>query len=324
MPRRPLKARGKKSARALLAAGGGVAALLATAAFLATPAGASPAPARHGAPTAYYLALGDSLSQGVQPATAPLPPGVSLGQSIETGQGYADDLYAHYAAAFRGSLTLEKLGCPGETTTSMLTGAGSPCAYPQGSQLAAALAFIRAHRGETGLITIDIGANDTDGCVTAGVISQSCVASGIAEIQHDLPLILGALRHAAGWHALIAGMNLYDPFLADYLTGTAGQAAATQSVPLTEQVNQLLAASDKAFGVRTADVQDAFSTADFTDTATLPGAGTVPLNVARICTWTWMCAPSPVGPNIHANATGYQVIAAAFEQAIGSFPGYRQ
>jgi hypothetical protein len=49
----------------------------------------------------------------------------------------------------------------------------------------------------------------------------------------------------------------------------------------------------------------------------LPGVGTVPLNVARICEWTWMCAPSPVGPNIHANATGYRHIAAAFERAIG-------
>jgi lysophospholipase L1-like esterase len=308
----------------MLAGGVGLAAMLAAAALLATPASAAPGPARHGVPPTYYLALGDSLSQGVQPATPPLPPGVSLGQSVETSQGYADDLYARYAPAFRGSLKLEKLGCPGETTTSMLTGAGSPCTYRQGSQLAAALAFIRAHRGETGLITIDIGANDVDGCIIAGTISQACVASGIAAVKHDLPLILGALRHAAGGHVRIAGMNLYDPFLSDYLTGAAGQATATESVTLTEQVNQLLAASDKAFGVRTADVQDAFSTADFTDTATLPGVGTVPLNVARICAWTWMCAPSPVGPNIHANAAGYQVIATAFKRAIGEFPGHRR
>jgi lysophospholipase L1-like esterase len=63
--------------------------------------------------------------------------------------------------------------------------------------------------------------------------------------------------------------------------------------------------------------QIALITADFSDTAPLPGVGTVPLNVARICGWTWMCAPAPVGPNIHANAAGYQQIAAAFEQAIG-------
>jgi lysophospholipase L1-like esterase len=324
MPRLTPRARSRRPARATLAVGGGLAALLAAAAFIATPASASPGTAGHGAPPVYYLALGDSLSQGVQPATPPLPPGVSLGQSVETSQGYADDLYARYAPAFHGRLRLEKLGCPGETTTSMLTGAGSPCTYPQGSQLAAALAFIRAHHGEVGLITIDIGANNVDGCVTNGAISQACDARGIAVMRHDLPLILGALRHAAGGHVLMAGMNLYDPFLSAYLTGAAGQAEATRSVTLAGQVNQLLAAGDTVFGVRTADVQDAFSTADFTDTATLPGVGTVPLNVTRICTWTWMCAPSPVGPNIHANAAGYQVIAAAFERVIGKLCGHRR
>jgi lysophospholipase L1-like esterase len=322
MPRPTLGARRGSLSRAVLAGLGGLAALLAAAAFLTVPASASPGSASHGAPPVYYLALGDSLSQGVQPATPPLAPGVSLGQSIETSQGYADDLYARYAPAFRGRLRLEKLGCPGETTTSMLTGAGSPCTYPQGSQLAAALAFLRAHRAQTGLVTIDIGANDVDGCVVNGAISQACLASGLAAIRHDLPLILGALRHAAGWHVLIVGMNLYDPFLAAYLTGAAGQATARASVALAGQINQLLAAGDEAFGARTADVQGAFSTTDFTATATL--LGTIPLNVARICEWTWMCAASPVGPNIHANATGYAVIAAAFERAIGEFPGLRR
>jgi hypothetical protein len=112
-------------------------------------------------------------------------------------------------------------------------------------------------------------------------------------------------------------MNLYDPFLAAYLTGAAGQAVATQSVTLDVSFNKLLSTTDRAFGVRTANVQHAFSTTDFSDTAFLPGVGTVPVNVARACDWTWMCALSPVGPNIHANATGYQVIASAFERAIG-------
>ena len=43
---------------------------------------------------------------------------------------------------------------------------------------------------------------------------------------------------------------------------------------------------------------------------------TAPLNVARICQWTWMCAPAPVGPNIHANDAGYAVMAQAFEAKI--------
>jgi lysophospholipase L1-like esterase len=303
-----------RSARVLLAlsaAGAAVALLVGTAAPTVAAAHAGP-------PAKYYLALGDSLAQGVQPATPPLPPGVTLGQSIETGQGYADDLFTHYSAQFPGNLQLVKLGCPGETTTSMITGAGSPCTYPAGSQLAQALAFIRAHRSAVVLITIDIGANDIDGCAAGGVISQACVANGFAEAQADLPKILGALQGAVGEDTVIAGMNLYDPFLADFLTGPAGQAIAGQSVTLDAAFNSLLGASFGAFGIPVADVQGAFSTTDFADSATLPGVGTVPLNVARVCEWTWMCAPQPVGPNVHANQAGYQVIATAFQQVIGN------
>ena len=65
-------------------------------------------------------------------------------------------------------------------------------------------------------------------------------------------------------------------------------------------------------------MQAAFSATDFADAATLPGVGTAPLNVARICECTWMCAPSPIERNIHANSTGYQVITVAFRQVIGS------
>jgi hypothetical protein len=38
----------------------------------------------------------------------------------------------------------------------------------------------------------------------------------------------------------------------------------------------------------------------------------IPLNVERICEWTWMCS---VG-NIHANDDCYGVIAQAFEDAL--------
>ncbi|MDA8341260.1 MAG: hypothetical protein M0007_03415, partial [Actinomycetota bacterium] len=83
----------------------------------------------------YYLSLGDSLAQGVQPT--------ATGQSVETDQGYANDLYDLYRFAYPG-LHLEKLGCPGETTETMVH--GGICSYPEGSQLAAAVAFLRTHR----------------------------------------------------------------------------------------------------------------------------------------------------------------------------------
>ena len=74
----------------------------------------------------------------------------------------------------------------------------------------------------------------------------------------------------------------------------------------------MLFRSYRLAGFRVADVAGAFDTAKFTPTVPLPGAGNVPLNVARICAWTYMCAPAPVGPNIHATPAGYQVLAAAF------------
>jgi len=266
-----------------------------------------------GSSTVYYVALGDSLSQGVQPD--------SNGATSDTDQGYADDLFAHYSSAFHGPLTLVKLGCPSETTSSMLTGSGSPCSYPQGSQLAAAVAFIKAHQSQIGLITIDIGANDVVGCVSATSIDPSCEAGGLLEASRDLPQILSALRSAAGSGTEIAGMTLYDPFLAAYFGGAAGQSLATQSINLLAQLNQLLTSGYQANGIQIADVAGAFATTDENGAIQVSGQGTAPVDVANICQWTWMCAASPVGPNIHANTDGYQVIADAFEKAIGTPSG---
>ena len=53
----------------------------------------------------------------------------------------------------------------------------------------------------------------------------------------------------------------------------------------------------------------------------MPGLGSLPRNVARICEWTWECAPAPRGPNQHANPAGYQVIANAFVKAAALTPG---
>jgi len=67
---------------------------------------------RTSAQTTYYLSLGDSLAQGVQPR-------VPRGTNATTNQGYVDDLYAMLFSRTPG-LQLAKLGCPGETTTTMI------------------------------------------------------------------------------------------------------------------------------------------------------------------------------------------------------------
>jgi hypothetical protein len=123
------------------------------------------------------------------------------------------------------------------------------------------------------------------------------------------------LRKAAGRRTKIAAMTYYDPFLAEYLTGTSGQGIAQASVPLAKQINDTLASDFKAGHFRAADVAAAFDTyTPFSNTTTFAGQ-TVPVAVARICQLTWMCAPAPRGPNIHANPAGYREIARVFEGA---------
>jgi hypothetical protein len=39
--------------------------------------------------------------------------------------------------------------------------------------------------------------------------------------------------------------------------------------------------------------------------------------VVRICQWTWMCAPAPLGPDIHPNQAGYGVIAHTIAGVLG-------
>jgi hypothetical protein len=75
----------------------------------------------------------------------------------------------------------------------------------------------------------------------------------------------------------------------------------------------------RAAKFRIAQVDEAFKTYDTTHFTTLVGQpGPVPVAVAEVCNLTWMCAPPPVGPNIHANQAGYAVIADAFARALGA------
>ncbi len=278
------------------------------------------APGIASAATPYYLALGDSLSQGVQPNYR--------GASLETDQGYADQLLTIERRQLP-NLRLVKLGCPGETTTSMLTGHGNEaaarffhCPRTGGSQLTAAERFLRAHHqpGEVALVTIDIGANDVDGCVLPGVNLGMCVAAGEASIKRNLPRILRGLKQAAPAGAVLAGMTLYDPILSGYFNADPSvRALASLSVTLAKVINGEITAANHAAGFKTADVAGAFKSYD--GTVSVPYNGQpVPVNVATVCSWTWACTPPPSGPNIHANKNGYAVIAKAFARVIGRLP----
>jgi lysophospholipase L1-like esterase len=267
------------------------------------PAQKRAAPAQHDRPpVSYYLALGDSLSQGVQPDAS--------GASVRTAHGYPDQLYAALHRRQPG-LRLVKLGCAGETTVTMIH--GGICSYPGGSQLAATVRFIRPNQARVALITLDIGANDPDSCITDFSIVKlpSCAGRSVSQAATNLTTILATLRQADA-HARIIAMNYYLPALAEWRNGLAGQILARLGEVAVTGYNTLLGGIYQRFGVRVADVSGAFHTADFSPQVTLPGLGRLPRNVAAICQWTWECAPPPRGPNQHPDQAGYQVIAHAF------------
>jgi lysophospholipase L1-like esterase len=280
----------------------------------ATIAGAAPALAAHHAdarpahaaaapPASYYLSLGDSLAVGIQPN--------AKGQDVETTQGYADQLYTALKPG-NPTLKLTKLGCPGETTTSMIN--GGICTYSDKTQLAQAAAFLKAHAGHVQLVTIDIGANDLNQCVvlptTAKIIA--CLEKVLPVTVKNLETIVGTLR-ATSKTVPIIGMTYYDPELAYYLRGTAaGRQLAQASVTLASQFGKDLRQVYTHFGVPVASMYQAFGTSQFKATDTLPALGKLPRDVALICSYTWECVASPVGPNEHANVLGYGLIADTF------------
>ncbi len=242
---------------------------------------------------AYYLALGDSLAAGYQPGVGDDKTGGYVG-------GVLTALRAHEPGARQVNLA-----CSGETTGTMTT--GGICTYAAGSQLAQALQFLRAHHGNTALVTIDLGANDVNRCVSGGTIDPVCVQGGLASVATNLPVILTQLRGAAGPGVRIIVLNYYDPFLAAALTGPAGVATAQQSLALSDILNASIGASARSVGAKVANIAAAFSSHSTAPT-TLPGIPvSVPLNVAAICRRTWMCSLG----NIHANDSGYALMAQA-------------
>lgn len=263
-------------------------------------------PADAGYAGRFYVALGDSLSVGVQPQLA----GVAAGNR-RTPDGYPDQL----ETALRGAghdVRLAGFGCSGATTTQLLD--GGRCHYQRSrSQLDAALSFIGTRPDRVALVTVDIGINDVMRCLAGQRVSTPCVRRGLAAVRRNLPVTLRRLRAAAP-NAPVVAMTYYDPMLAVY---PAAPAYARRTGAVFAELNAVITAACRQAGARVADVAGAYGTTELTRSERLPDGRTAPVAVARVCRWTWMCADPPVGPNLHANTAGYRTIARAYGAASG-------
>jgi lysophospholipase L1-like esterase len=263
---------------------------------------AGPARANDHGRKLWYLAVGDSLSVGVQPDED--------GINHPTTNGYADQLYQQLKAT-TPHLELKKLGCAvTETSEDMLKGR-SDCRsqYKLRVQLADAVAFLLLHRGSVKLVTIDIGANDLEICAGPTGINPTCVEDAFGDVAANLPKILKALRLAAGPDVPIVGMNYYNPFLAAWLDPTLGPPFVEVANGILANFNGLLGSIYGFYRMPVADVATAFGTTDDQLVpAPPPFPPMVPQNVLNICFLTYMCP----GGNIHATTDGYGVITQAF------------
>jgi lysophospholipase L1-like esterase len=238
-------------------------------------------------PKAYYLALGDSLAFGYQP-------------NFDWSHGYASDFASDLKT--HGSTSSVNYGCSGETAATFING-GCPYQnilmlhnYYTGPQLNAALNFINGHSGKVSPVTIDIGANDLKSLINTSTCQVADYTTPLATFDSNFQYILTKLSTALAGRGTILVMNYYDPY----------QNQCPNTVPVVQTFNQHIA--NDASAVATAQN----TIIPVADVFTAFGGATTP-NPA-ICADTWMCSSYN---DIHANRTGYAMIARVFEAAYG-------
>ena len=274
-------------------------ALLPAAALLTvmTPAGPAEAATRA---TTYYVSLGDSYSVGYQPNLGSTPG------------------YTGYVARHTG-LTLVNFGCGGATTSSILNSVGCPdvlphtvgvVTYPTTTQIAAAQAFLTAHRGHVGLITVTIGGNDVTGCA-AQANPVPCVGTAVNNIKANVTTLAADLRAAAGPEVPIIGSTYPDVVLGSYVWPHNPAPPSTVNLAKLSVtafkllINPALATAYASSGGSLVDVTAASGAyTSLTRTVNTMTYGVIPVPVASVCALTWFCAQG----DIHARTSGYTLI----------------
>ena len=122
--------------------------------------------------------------------------------------GYVDVFAARFRA-LAPKIRVVNYGCPGESTKTFVEG-GCPWLAERrrlhdafkGTQLGAAVAFLRAHRGQVSPITLTLWGNDvfeefSPSCKGDLVCIRSHAHAGLARFNSRLAAIVGRLRAAA-------------------------------------------------------------------------------------------------------------------------------
>jgi lysophospholipase L1-like esterase len=238
-------------------------------------------------PQSYYLALGDSIAYGFQPTKANSSPA-----AVDTG--YVD-LFASRLRKLSPKLEVVNYGCPGESAVTFARGGcdwlkhGGKLHDPfRGSQLKAALSFLRAHSGKVSPITVTLWGNDLP-----LPLSQNAkrARSATASFAKRFSSILRQLRAAAP-NAEIIVTGAWNPE-ADRLA---------KAEPLYRSVDAAMRRSATASRARIANMFTA-----------LDGTGNAKAQKARLCALTFYCSKG----DPHPTDAGYRAMADAVITASG-------
>jgi lysophospholipase L1-like esterase len=236
-------------------------------------------------PQRYYLALGDSIAYGLQPTKAHAPPSAVI--------GYVG-LFAAQLRKLSPKIEVVNYGCPGESTVTFVRGGCDWLKHGgrlhdgfRGSQLKAALAFLRAHPGQVSPITLTLWGGDLAPLSAKGKRAPREIAAFASRFSANLEQLRAAAPRA---EIIVTGAwNLEADRLAPV-------------EPLYRSVDAAIRRSATASRARVADMFAAFD-----------GPGNTRAQQARLCALTFICSKG----DPHPTDAGYRVMADAFMTASG-------
>lgn len=188
-------------------------------------------------------------------------------------------------------------GCPGESTATFLSGKCPWLASKthrlhdafRATQIAAALAFLRAHRGRVSPITLNIGGADVQAVSDACGRDFSCARARAPRATRELASRLGSILKRLRGAAPSAEIIVIGLWNNDVDT-------PRKSDPLFQSLNKTIATVTKATKGHFANVFAAFNP-----------QGNLAHERARICALTFLCSKG----DGHPTNAGYRAIAAA-------------